>query len=270
MNQNPNNEGKRAEEDNKVSEGSGSIQDRIKKMFEKNKNENKSKPIAKEPKKNNNNVRGKANLFEPKSKQPQSNPKPKAVPKSKKERIKLEEKGDLTIYEYQNADFSISNSKKVLIIGNAKNDFIKTFINICSNISYKDKERFSIKDNEKEIMIYKIESKTKEKITNITFISIPHLDKDDITLKKDLIELLKDKAKKINLIFFAFDENKVKLDDYEKIFYRFFINIFNLRNKLLFLISLNQNSDNIHKYTIHQFLNSDNYFLEEKSNCRKK
>ena len=234
MSQNPNNEGKRVEEDNKVSEGGGSFKDRI-------------------------------NVFEPKSKQPQSNPKPKAVPKSKKERIKLEEKGDLTIYEYQNADFSISNSKKVLIIGNAKNDFIKTFINICSNISYKDKERFSIKANEnKEIIIYKIKSKTKEKI-NITFISIPHLDKDDIALKKDLIELLKDKAKKINLIFFAFDENKVELDDYEKIFYTFFINIFNFRNKLLFLISLNQSSDNNHKYTIHQFLNSDNYFLEEKN-----
>ena len=41
MSQNPNNEGKRAEEDNKVSEGSGSIQDRIKKMFDKNENENK-------------------------------------------------------------------------------------------------------------------------------------------------------------------------------------------------------------------------------------
>ena len=66
-------------------------------------------------KKNNNNVKGLANLFEPKSKQPQSNPKPKpkAVPKSEKERIKLEEKGELTIYEYQNTDFLISNSKKI-------------------------------------------------------------------------------------------------------------------------------------------------------------
>ena len=88
----------------------------------------------------------------------------KENPKSKKELIKLEEKGDLTIYEYPNINFSISDFKVLLILGNAQNDFIKTFINIYSNVSYADKKRFSIKnDDNKKIIAYNIESKTEKK-----------------------------------------------------------------------------------------------------------
>ena len=124
-------------------------------------------------------------------------PESESKPKSKKERIKLEEKGNLTIYEYQADNFSNSNSKILLIIGNAQNDFINTFINIYSNISYKDKERFSIKtNNNKEINTYFISYKKDSKpAQKITIISIPYLDKDDIALKKSLIELFEKKSK---------------------------------------------------------------------------
>lgn len=86
-------------------------------------------------------------------------------------------------------------------------------------------------------------------------------------MKKKYKRIIRKKTshKKIHLICFTFDDDKIELKEYEKIFYRFFINLCNLKDKLLFLISKNENNANkIYIYTIHQFLNSNNYFMKEK------
>ena len=264
------NEEKKVIEENKIKVDNSAVQERIRKMREEQYYKNISK--VKENLEYNFNISKKANDINAniKSNKPEPKPKikeeikPKIIPGS----IKLEEKDNLNIYQYPNINYSGSNSKILLIIGNAQNDFIKTFINVYSNISFNDKERYTIINNyeNKEIMFYNIEPKIKEKNYRIKLISIPHLDKDDISLKKSLFELFDKKAPKIHLICFTFNENKIELNEYEKIFYRFFVNLFNLRDKLLFLVSSNQNDINNNQYNIHQFLNSNNYFIGENDN----
>ncbi len=208
-----------------------------------------------------------------KKNQSESKPEIKEKPKSKiipgSDTI-LEENKNFKIYKYPKVEFSqieSNNCKTLLMIGNAQNDFINSFINVYSNISYEDKIRYSndLKEN-KVFITYNIKSKTQDKNYDIKIISVPNLDKDNTSLKKYLIELFENKIprNKLHYICFYFKENKIELNEFEKAFYRFFINLFDFKDKLLFLISLNQNDKhNINNYSIHQFLNSNNYFIEE-------
>ena len=208
-----------------------------------------------------------------KKNQSESKPEIKEKPKSKiipgSDTI-LEENKNFKIYKYPKVEFSqieSNNCKTLLMIGNAQNDFINSFINVYSNISYEDKIRYSndLKEN-KVFITYNIKSKTQDKNYDIKIISVPNLDKDNTSLKKNLIELFKNKIprNKLHYICFCFKENKIELNEFEKVFYRFFIYLFDFKDKLLFLISLNQNDNhNINNYSIHQFLNSNSYFIEE-------
>ena len=115
MSQNQNKEGNY---NTKVSCGGLSIQERIKKMMnEKEEKENKNKPNPREEPKYNINISERAKIFGINLKPNHPEAKPKSQQEPKKELIKLEEKGNLTIYKYQNDNFPISNSKILLIIG---------------------------------------------------------------------------------------------------------------------------------------------------------
>ena len=55
-----------------------------------------------------------------------------------------------------------------------------------------------------------------------------------------------------------FSEKKIYLNENEKIFYKLIVNLFDLKDKLLFIISSrgeNDNSNNNNTYSIHEFLN---------------
>ena len=59
-----------------------------------------------------------------------------------------------------------------------------------------------------------------------------------------------------------FSENKIYLNENEKIFYKLIVNLFDLKDKLLFLISTkveNDNSNKNNKYSIHEFLNYNRF-----------
>ena len=210
------------------------------------------------------------------------NPKPKPKTKTKKpskftiipgEHILLKEIDKIKVYKYPNESFSKEendHAKILLFIGNAKDDFINTFINVYTDLPYNEENRLSIETNDnKNFICYDITSRTKEKNDNIKIYSIPHLENDNTDLKKNIIELFEQIPRgKIHLLCFAFDENKAELNDYEKIFYRFFINLLNLRDKILFLISSKENSNSINNYSIHNFLNSNDYFIGENGNIK--
>lgn len=274
--QNQGKEEKKTKEEIKVTSGGSSIQERIRKMKEEQDNKNKSK--VQEKTEYNFNISKKANNINAnvKPNKPEIKPKIKEVKKFQiipGKHTLIEEHGKIKVYNYPNDSFSreeINYSKIILILGNARNDFINTFINIYSNISFNEENRLSIviKEN-KDIMSYDIVSRTIEKNYNVKIFSIPPIEKDNTRLKKNLLELFRIKIprNKINLICFAFDENKIELDEYEKIFYRFLVNLFNLKDKLLFLISSNQNNNN-DNYSIHQFLNSNNYYIGEYGNFK--
>ena len=211
------------------------IQERIRKMKEDQ--DNKKKTFERRKTEYNFSISKKiseinANI---KLKEDQSKPIIKEKQKSKLIRgsdIILEEKETFKVYQYPKVVFSqneFKNCKILLMIGNAKNDFINAFINVYTNISYNDEIRYLIdaKENQ-DIITYDIKSKKSDIKYDIKIISIPPLDKDNITLKKNLIQLFEKKIPRnsIHFICFAFHENKMVMNEFEKIFYRFFINLF--------------------------------------------
>ena len=123
--------------------------------------------------------------------------KPKPKPKKKEtskfsiipgKDILLKEIGKIKVYKYQNEPFLIEENiqaKILLIIGNAKDDFINTFINIYTNLPYNEENRLSIEtmDN-KYFTCYDIISRTTEKNNNIKIFALPHLEEDDVEQKK--------------------------------------------------------------------------------------
>ena len=255
-----------------ISLGGLSIQERLRLLSEEQKNINKPKekeiPICKSGASeiiNELNTKTRKNQEEAK-KQIKEEPKSKIIPGSKDI---IKEDDNFIIYKYPKVEFSkieSENCKIILVIGNGKFGFINTCINFYSDILCEDKVRYLIEEKEnEEVMIFNIKSRLKEKSYSIKIISIPPLNKDNITLQNNLIEFLEKKIprNKIHIICFSFDEKKIELNIFEQIFYRFFINLFNLKDKLLFFISQNQNLNNTNSYSIHQFLNSDSYFLEE-------
>ena len=77
------------------------------------------------------------------------------------------------------------------MLRNAQNEFINTFINLYSNISYGDPMRYSIDTNENhDTKIYDIKSRTDDKNHDIKIISMLHIEKDNISMKKNIKELL--------------------------------------------------------------------------------
>ena len=180
----------------------------------------------------------------------------------------LEQKENITIYEYPNIRFTKQengNCKTILMIGNSQDDLINILINILCNISFSDNIRYSInKNNDDNIKIYDIYSNNKKKVHNIKIISICNANQINDIFKENIINLFRDKIprNKIHLVCFVFSENKIYLNENEKIFYKLIVNLFDLKDKLLFLISTkveNDNSNKNNKYSIHEFLNYNRF-----------
>ena len=180
----------------------------------------------------------------------------------------LEQNENITIYEYPNIRFTKQengNCKTILMIGNSQDDLINILINILCNISFSDNIRYSInKNNDDNIKIYDIYSNNKKKVHNIKIISICNANQINDIFKENIINLFRDKIprNKIHLVCFVFRENKIYLNENEKIFYKFIVNLFDLKDKLLFLISTkveNDNSNKNNKYSIHEFLNYNRF-----------
>ena len=182
--------------------------------------------------------------------------------------IILEDKEKFTIYKYPNFQFSPednNNSKIILLIGNSQNYAIDTFITIYSNIQYNDNFRYSIGETDNSnILIYNIKSRSQEKNYDIKIVSFPRIEKMDEIFKKNIIELFEEKIpnNSVHLICFTFEENKEELDVNEKIFYKFLINLFDFKVKLMFLITSDQMKDDINNnkfYLIDKLFNFEKY-----------
>ena len=249
---------------------SSSIQERIKKMQEsQNKQSEKATIIPtisiKEKVKNNKEEKSAKN-----DKESEETTKSKIIKGSE---IILKENEKVKIYKYPNIKFSKmedNNCKILLMLGKEQNSFINTFINIYSNISFIDDIRYSIDSNEKNgFNIYNIKSRTKPKNHDIKIICIPNLDMENTTFTQQLIETLKEIPRnKINLILFTLDE-KIDLNENERLFYQLLINLLNCRSKTLFLIQSSDNNNNNNKNCMNQnILNFEivDYLYGEDSN----
>ena len=188
-------------------------------------------------------------------------PKPEIIPKPED---LLEQNENFSLYKYPEIRFSAlenRNCKTILMLGNAQEDMINLYINIFANISFNDNIRYTInKIDTTNINIYDIYSCIPEKSYNIKIISIPQINEIDDSFKNNIIKLFKEQIprNKIHLVCFTFKENKIELNIKEKVFYRFIINLFDLKEKVFFLISSNGfNENNNNKYSIHEFLNYD-------------
>jgi hypothetical protein len=165
--------------------------------------------------------------------------------------IILESNDLFTIYQYPDFQFTPednNNCKIILMIGNCQNFFINTFINMYLNIQYNDNLRYSISTSDNSnISIYNIKSRSKEKNYDIKIVSIPRIVQLNDEFKTSIIELFKENipGNSIHLMCFTFEENKEELNVYEKIFYKFIINLLDYKVKLLFLILSNQTKDDI-------------------------
>ena len=172
-----------------------------------------------------------------------------------------DENSEMVIYKYPNIPFSKTennNCKILLFLGNAQRAFINTFINIYSDISFNDNLRYIIESNvsnesiKNNFLVYDIRSKTKSKNYNIKIICIPYMIEKNDNFNNSLIDILKNKLprNKINLVCVTLDEKNIYLEESEIIFYKLIINLFNLRDKVLFLFSSNQFNNNEYKNKI--------------------
>ena len=249
-------------ENKKVIIGTMSIQERIKKMQEeqqpKNNNENNNYNDVKS-------ISLKDRIKELNKKQEEKEIGPISdEPKSKilkGSTIISDENSEMIIYKYPNIPFSKTennNCKILLFLGNAQTAFINTFINIYSDISFKDNLRYIIESNESNesiknnFLIYDIRSKTKSKNYNIKIICIPYMIEKNDNFYNTLMDILKNKLprNKINLVCVTLDEKNIYLEESEIIFYKLIINLFSLRDKVLFLFSSNQSDNNEYKNKI--------------------
>jgi hypothetical protein len=255
-NNNENNENK------KVIFGSMSIQERIKKMQEEQQPKNNNE--------NNNYNDFKSFSLKDRIKELNKKQEEKEIgsisdePKSKILKgsiIISDENSEMIIYKYPNIPFSKTennNCKILLFLGNAQRAFINTFINIYSDISFKDNLRYIIESNESNeniknnFLIYDIRAKTKSKNYNIKIICIPYMVEKNDNFINSLIDILKNKLprNKINLVCVTLDEKNIYLEESEIIFYKLIINLFSLRDKVLFLFSSNQSNNNEYKNKI--------------------
>ena len=248
--------------DKKVIFGSMSIQERIKKMQEeqqpKNNNENNYsndfKSISLKDRIKELNKKQEVKEIGPISDEPKSKILKGSI-------IISDENSEMIIYKYPNIPFSKTennNCKILLFLGNAQRAFINTFINIYSDISFKDNLRYIIESNESNeniknnFLIYDIRSKTKSRNYNIKIICIPYMAEKNDNFNNSLIDILKNKLprNKINLVCVTLDENNIYLEESEIIFYKLIINLFSLRDKVLFLFSSNQSNNNEYKNKI--------------------
>ena len=248
--------------DKKVIFGSMSIQERIKKMQEeqqpKNKNENNYsndfKSISLKDRIKELNKQQEVKEIGPISDEPKSKILKGSI-------IISDENSEMIIYKYPNIPFSKTennNCKILLFLGNAQRAFINTFINIYSDISFKDNLRYIIESFESNeniknnFLIYDIRSKIKSRNYNIKIICIPYMVEKNDNFNNSLIDILKNKLprNKINLVCVTLDENNIYLEDSEIIFYKLIINLFSLRDKVLFLFSSNQSNNNEYKNKI--------------------
>ena len=172
-----------------------------------------------------------------------------------------EEDPKMIIYKYPNIHFSKTennNCKILLFLGNAQISFINTFINLYTDISLNDNLRYTIesKDSNENIknnfLIYDIRSKTKSRNYNIKIICIPYIIEKNDNFYSSLIDTLSNKLprNKINLVCVTLDEKNTYLEESEKIFYKLIIDLFNLRDKVIFLFSSNQPNLNEYKSKI--------------------
>ena len=249
-------------ENKKVIFGSMSIQERIKKMQEEQQPKNNNE--------NNNYNDFKSFSLKDRIKELNKKQEEKEIgsisdePKSKILKgsiIISDENSEMIIYKYPNIPFSKTennNCKILLFLGNAQRAFINTFINIYSDISFNDNLRYIIESNESNekiknnFLVYDIRSKTKSKNYNLKIICIPYMIEKNDNFNNSLIDILKNKLprNKINLVCVTLDENNIYLEDSEIIFYKLIINLFNLRDKVLFLFSSNQFNNNEYKNKI--------------------
>ena len=182
----------------------------------------------------------------------------------------LESKEKFTIYKYPDFQFSPevnNNCKVILMIGNAQTYFINTFITMYSNIQYDDNFRYSICTTpNNEISVYNIRSRTHEKHYDIKIVTIPIIEQINDEFKNNMINLFNEviPQKKIHIICFTYEENEEKLNVYEKIFYKFIINLLDYKVKLFFLISSSQTNSDINNknYLINKFFNFEKNEIE--------
>ena len=192
---------------------SNSFNQRIELFKQQNENQNESKEnIQLEIKTN---LKNKINIF--------NKPKNEPIMTVKKEEQKIikgsklisNDNPDMEIYQFPNKKFEsklINNSKVLLFIGEHQEIFINSFINICRDINYEDKERYKIDSNDlnNQFNIYYIKARSGK--YNIIIISIRgSLEKGEFM--NNILTVFDSKAmplKKIHFIFITL-ENKNQL-----------------------------------------------------------
>ena len=200
--------------------------------------------------------------------------KPKIFPKSE---ILSKENPNMTIYKFPNIHFSDNennNSKIIVFLGDAQEFYINSFINIYRNISFKDNFRYKIDSNDirqNEMMIYDIKSYDIKKNYNIKIISIPFCKEKNENFIKNIVDILRKIPRcRINLICYTFDENinDLNINHLNEIrFYKYFLHLLNIRDKLLFLCSAGESLEKDEKkdYIINLFnFDKNDYLYEEK------
>lgn len=221
---------------------SNSFNQRVELFKQQNENKNEAKENIQFEIKTN--LKNKINIFNKPKIEPIINVKEEEQKIIKGSKLISNDNPDMKIYQFPNKKFEsklINNSKVLLFIGEHQELFINSFINICRDINYEDKERYKIDINDlnNQFNIYYIKARSGK--YNIIIISIrSSLEKGEFM--NNILTVFDSKAmtlKKIHFIFITL-ENKNQLRDKTIITFSMIMHLFQKETignyvKILFL-----------------------------------